>query len=189
LKLQNQPQYNKKREHMNRQLFASVITSFVLLDLLAASSFARFIEMWPYEKLVAESDLVAIVEPIENRAATDSFPYATKQSSTDFSATDTRFKVHATLKGGAKSLKELTVLHFTYSKEATIINGPSFILFPVEKRKVSTAFGPPERAQGKIYLAFLKRRPDGRLEPVRGQYDSVLSFRELREDLDIDLGK
>jgi hypothetical protein len=174
---------------MSRQFSFSIIIASVLLGLLATSSFGRLIEIWPYDKLVAESDLVAIVEPIENRSVSDSFPDAEKQKWAEFAATNTRFKVHATLKGEVKGLNDLTVLHFNYANEATIVNGPMFIRFSVEQRTVSGAFGPPHKVEGKIYLAFLKHRKDARFEPVRGQYDSVLSFREVRDIWDVDLGK
>jgi hypothetical protein len=174
---------------MNREFLISIALAFGFLNLVATSSFARLLEVWPYERFVAESDLVALVEPIENRAVSDLFVDVPKQSAADFAAIDTRFKVQATLKGDTRNLKELTVLHFNYAREATMVNGPMFIRFPIEEHTHPTVFGPPQRNQGKIYLAFLKHRKDGRFEPVRGQYDSVLSFREIREIWDVDLGK
>jgi hypothetical protein len=35
--------------------------------------------------------------------------------------------------------------------------------------------------QQPVWLAFLKRRADGRFEPLTGHYDSTFSFRELHE--------
>lgn len=135
-----------------------------LLSVLGVvTCFARIVALWPYEKLVAESDVVAIVEQVENKPAQDLFAgYSYGHPTNHFTATDTRFKVHAVLKGDA--MKELTVLHFSYSTNVTIIlNSASFIQFK----------------QKQECMAFLKRRSDGRFEPVAGHYDSSYSFREL----------
>jgi hypothetical protein len=168
---------------MNQSFFRSVIIALALSGFFAASSLARLVEIWPYEKLLAESDTVAIVEASENRPAKDEFPNKpARYSAKDFEATDTRFKVHAVFKGQPKNSQDLTVLHFAYSKHATnMVNDAMFIRFPIEERMLKAAFGPDTRATGKVYLAFLKRRADGRLEPIRGHYDSALSFRELHE--------
>jgi hypothetical protein len=143
----------------------TVIVVCVISLLAIVTCFARIVPLWPYEKLVAEADVVAIVEPVENKPAQDTFPgYSYGHPSNHFTATDTRFKIQAVLKGDA--MKELTVLHFSYSNSTNvsiIINGASFIQFK-EKQEC---------------IAFLKRRSDGRFESVTGHYDSAYSFREL----------
>ena len=144
---------------------------------------ARLIEVWSYDQYVAASDLVAVVEPVQNHPASDRFPDApSRYHLGDFEATDTLFKVHTTFKAKGNPPQSLTVLHFSYSKQATnTMNGGLFIQFPVENRTAKSAFGPDARLEGKKYLAFLKKRSDERFEPVRGQYDARLAFRELRE--------
>lgn len=155
---------------MKAQLAASRLSqTMVVLFLLVVGgqpSNARYLPHWPFDKLVAQADLVAIIVPIENRPADDAFPG--NRSAADFVATNTWFKVAATLKAHGEPLADLTVLHFAYSRAAKIANGANFIRFGVGQRHAG-------------WLAFLKRREDGRFEPVSGHHDSALSFRELHE--------
>lgn len=164
------------------------------MERLAAEP-ARRLPKWPYEKLVAASDVVAIVEPLENRRADDAFEgSAHGHAPADFAATDTRFRVHAVLKGEAP--REVTVLHFAYAPGVRRQRDASFIRFVTgplqfEKRVVSpgrtpmsdVTLGPPRTFLGlrPTWLAFLARREDGRYAPVTGQYDAVFSFRELHD--------
>ena len=160
---------------------------FLFSIICIATCIARIVPSWPYEKLVSESDVVAIVEPVENKPAPDAFPgYSYGHPTNHFTATDTRFKVHAVLKGDA--MKELTVLHFSYSTNVSIIlNGASFIQFfigPLQYEKRAVKDGKPVGGvtsfqQPPEWIVFLKRRSDGRFEPVTGHYDSAYSFREL----------
>jgi len=176
--------------------FLKPSVAMLISILFATPTKARLIEVWTYNQLVEASDVVVVVEPLENQAAKDTFPdMPARYSVGDFEATDTLFQVHTVLKGGNNPVKALTVLHFSYSKQATnIMNGGLFISFPIERRTsqgidwssvqspgTPLAPAPEFRKQGKVYLAFLKARKDGRFEPVRGQYDSRLAFRELRE--------
>jgi len=161
----------------------------LLLATVSFSSTARIIDAWPYDRLVAESDFVAIVEPIENRPASDAFPdYSYGHSASDFVATNTRFRVATVFKGKFAGVAA-TVLHFGYSANVPTVNGASFVRFAIgplqyEKRAVRegkqiggvTAF-----LQQPMWLAFLKQREDGRFEPVTGHYDAAMSFRELHE--------
>jgi hypothetical protein len=163
-----------------------LLSCFLLVSTFFLSlAHARLIEVWPYEKLAAASDCVAILEPLENKAAKDTLPERPQRYiADDFHAINTRFRVHALFKAKESVSNELTVLHFAYSRQATnktFLNGAWFISFPIEQRTSKAAFGPEQKMPGKMYLAFLKWRADGRFEPVRGQYDSRLSFRELHE--------
>jgi len=167
----------------------SALSVFLFSVVCIMTCVARMVPMWSYEKLVAESDVVAIVEPVENKPAQDTFPgYSYGHPTNHFAATDTRFKVHTVFKGDAA--KEMTVLHFSYSTNVTIIvNGASFIQFftePLQYEKRAVKDGKPVGGimtfqQQPVWIAFLKRRSDGRFEPVTGQYDSAYSFRELHE--------
>jgi hypothetical protein len=160
-----------------------------LCSLLCASNcFARLGPLWPYEKLVAESDAVAIIEPIKNEPAQDTFPgYGYGHPTNHFTATDTRFKIHAVLKGEA--MKELTILHFSYSTNVSMIaNGVSFIQFTIGSLEYEVTLRKDGKPVGDktiygprpvMWMAFLKRRKDGRFEPVTGHYDASYSFREL----------
>lgn len=162
-----------------------------------ASERARRIPKWPYEKLLAGADVAAIVEPLENKPSTDVFPDdAHDHPASDFVGMDTRFRVHAVFKPKGDAPKELTVLHFAYSARVRLFRNAKFVNFIIgplnyEKRVVKSGktqlsdveLGPVMTFFGlkPVWLAFLKRREDGRFEPVSGQYDSALSFRELHE--------
>lgn len=162
-----------------------------------ASEQARRLPKWSYEKLAAESDLVAIVEPLQNQPAKDEYSgNAHGHPAHHFVATNSRFRVHAVFKTAGDAVKELSVLHFGYAANVRRSRSASFINFVVgsmsyEKRIVlppktpmsDVELGPAIMFIGKkpMWLAFLKRRADGRFEPVSGQYDSALSFRELHE--------
>lgn len=161
----------------------------------AASEAVRVLPDWSYEKLVAEADIVAIVEPVENTPAKDTFPGKTYgQPVRDFVATNTRFRVQAVLKTKRDAPKELSVLHFAYSENVRTWKSAAFVNFLIgplsyEKRVVKpgpnpwsdVVLGPVTTFSGlkPTWLAFLKRRQDGRFEPVSGQFDSAFSFREL----------
>ncbi len=176
-------------EFMHSQMPRYWFSILLLWFICAAPCFARPVRFWPYEKLVAESDVVAIVEPVENMPAPDAFSgYSYGHPTNDFAATDTRFQIHAVFKGDATY--GLTVLHFSYSTNVTSIDdGASFIQFytgPLQYEERAVKDGKPVGGitvfhQQPIWIVFLKRRGDGRFEPVTGQYDSAYSFRELHE--------
>ncbi len=172
---------------MKLQIQSCVLPILALTTVSVTTCFARWVPSWPYEKLVAESDVVAVVEAVENKPAQDTFPgYSYGHPTHHFTATDTRFTVRAVLKGEA--MKELTVLHFSYSTNVRVtVNGARFIQFftaPLHCERRALKDGKPVGGitiyqQEPVWIAFLKRRRDGRFEPVTGHYDSALSFGEL----------
>jgi hypothetical protein len=137
----------------------------VLGGLIAIECLARLSREWSYKELVAESDFVGLLEPVANQPAKD----VSGSQKISYEAIDTRFRIDAVLKADGKATKELTVLHFSDERSVPAVNGPSFVCFVV---------GPPQ------YLAFLKRRADGRYEPVTGQEDADQSFREVHASSD-----
>jgi hypothetical protein len=107
-----------------------------------------------------------------------------------YAGIDTRFRIEAILKPDGKATKELTVLHFSGEHAETtfaVVNGPSFIYFTVgplqyEKRvlKDKKVISEITVLQGEpLWLAFLKRRADGRYEPLSGRDDPDESFFEV----------
>jgi hypothetical protein len=173
------------------KLLASILFCLTFCNI---SAFARIVSSdWDYEKLTAQADLVAIIEPLENQTTNDIFPsYTYGHSTNDFQAVNTRFKVNAILKMTGGSLnpnpQELTVLHFCYStNKVLIIDGAEFANFPIGPlhydEKISDKDGKFITGfiiiQKPVWLAFLKLRKDGRYEPVTDQYDSLFSFRFL----------
>ena len=171
----------------------NAITSFISIIafqvLLTIPSYGRMKAIVPYSELLAKADMVAIMEPIKNESVKDAYAgdlYGFAQK--DFIATNTTFRVHAYLKGGDAATKELKVLHFSYSKDVGgHANGANFITFVTgplkyEKRALKddkpvggiTVYG-----EKPIWLAFLKKRSDGRFDPISDPYDSADSFREI----------
>ncbi len=174
---------------MKRSLFALFATAILITGNSNTSALARSVPAWTYNKLVADSDIVAIVEPIENQPAEDIFPdFNYGHPASHFEGTNTRFRVHVVLKPAGDAHKELTVLHFSYSKGVgTLVNGASFMRFLIgplqyEKRNLKDekpVGGRTVFQEKPIWVAFLKHGPDGRFKPVTVHYDSAFSFREL----------
>ncbi|MBS0659923.1 MAG: hypothetical protein JSR82_16915 [Verrucomicrobia bacterium] len=159
--------------------------SLVLLLLVALSTqsaSARYITAPDVDELARTADLVAIVEPLANEKCGDRFPGKENSELEHFVGVNTRFRVVAVLKGRAGA-EEIRVLHFRYARpgeyvrkepapgepERVLVNGAAFIEFGL----------PKENQASQRWLAFLKRRKDGRFEPKGPQYDSAYSFRRL----------
>jgi hypothetical protein len=167
----------------------------LLFGLFAVHSLARLTRPWSYEDLLAESDFVGLLEPIANQPAKDVFTIevsgtdanSEKGHKVSYHAIDTRFRIQAILKSDGKATEELTVLHFSEEHAEPVVNGPSFIYFTVgplqyEKRvlKDKKVISEITVLQGEpLWLAFLKRRADGRYEPVSGREDPDESFFEV----------
>jgi len=146
----------------------------LLLSLcLVAPSHARLIPLRTFEELVRDSDVVAIVRPVATARAGDASYEADPQldDRERFRAWETRLRVELLLKGEPAS--ELTLLHFAYTDEpGIVINGAAFVSFEASAENTR----PGEDA---VWLAFLRQMPEGRVEPVTGQYDSADSFRRI----------
>ena len=109
----------------------SLIGIIALQFLLMLPSHARLKAIMSYSELVAKADWVVMIEPIKNESVTDAYTgYFYGFAQKDFAAKNTTFRVHACLKGSDAAPKEITVLHFSYSKEVgERANGASFINF------------------------------------------------------------
>lgn len=162
--------------------------AMLLCSVCVADSLARLSRSWSHEELLAESDFVALIEPMANQPTKDVFTIEVEGGrKIKYSGIDTRFRINAVFKSDGKTAKEITVLHFSDEDAEPVTNGPIFIYFPIgpleyEKRllkdgkeiaKMTVKQGEP------LLLAFLKRRDDGRYEPVSGQEDPSDSFYEM----------
>ena len=136
-----------------------------------------------------ESDVVAIVESIENVPAQDNSPFAVDtHPSTHFAAPNTRFRVAAILKATGEPLSSL--LFCISNTPGTSGLRTARTLFALESVPFNTRSGTSSMAspqvksialqQQPVWLAFLKQREDGRFEPVTGTMFRR-SFRELHE--------
>lgn len=156
---------------------------------------ARPIARWSYDKLLKESDLVVFATAVKTESADDKasenpWPY-------EFAAQNTTFKVKHALKGKVEG-EQIKVLHFKFGelkkgldtnslKDTMIINGPDLVTFRTEP--VTVTVGKDQRVlPAPEYLLFLRRRMDGRYEPVSGRIDPVLSVKEIYEASDTVLG-
>ena len=164
---------------------------FLILLCLVSAADGRAFRLWSYEELLKASDLVVIIEPIATEDAKDIYPGEVYgQTLTDFQGLNTTFRIHAILKGSASTDKPLIVLHFSYSRDVrTLPNGARFAYFvpgPLEFKKQilkdqKEVGGITVFQETPAWLAFLKKRDDGRYEPVTDPYDAVDSFRELHQ--------
>jgi len=168
----------------------------VLAWALATTVSARLVPNWPYDKLFAKADLVVIAEAITNRVSSDKLEQG--HDPKDYTGINTDFVVSQELKPGksAPTITNLTVLHFRYSERVKgLDNGAFFIHFRTKNQnlqRTERVMRPPGEVQEApiksmivnskpAYLLFLKRRPDGRYEPLTGQYDATLSVREITQ--------
>jgi hypothetical protein len=149
------------------------------LVLLSSSVFGRAIENWSYERLFKEAELVVIATA---ESTTDTKERAKLGWEADFIGQDTSFSVHTALKGDLKKETKITVFHYRAPEKALFANGPLLATFHDKPIAFKGTIGDTqfERAAGKPdYLLFLRKRADGRYEPVSGHVDPVLSVREL----------
>jgi hypothetical protein len=136
---------------------------------------ARLIPSWPYDKLFREADLVVLARPV---SSADSGEVASPGGwKVEFLGVNTKFEAKAVLKGKLEGGR-LTVLHHRLPDGISIKDGPWLVSFrlrglAVETKAMKAILPRPD------YLLFLKRRADGRYEPVSGPVDPELSVREV----------
>ena len=163
------------------------IAALALLFGTTATLWARYAGGPPFEEAIERADRVAVLVPLENRPAKDRFRSAyAPEGDRDFAAINTRFSIRAVLKGKRPAAGDLTVLHFAPKPtgNGVMVNGPQFARFALgsvalEIRDAKQKGPPGTYTFEPQWLAVLKRRADGRFEPVHGQYDSADSFRLL----------
>lgn len=162
------------------------------LAMMACLAHGRLVKVWTHEELAAGADAIAVIAAV-NIEKTDlplpaDFPKGVAKE--NYQAWVTTCKVLAGFEGVVAEHKELRIVHFTYSDQINIVsNGAQFMKFtvgPVEREVETVENG---RSEGRRswkqlkpqWLAYLKRREDGRYEPVSGNYDATDSFKELTE--------
>jgi hypothetical protein len=155
----------------------------------ATTADARATRIWSYEDLAKAADLVVVMEPLFTEEVEDSYPGPLLgYKGADFQGLNTTFQVQAVLKGDVSLKRLLVVLHFAYSKNVRfLINGARFAAFlpgPLSFRKQVLQDGKEVGGvsvfkETPAWLAFLRKRDDGRYEAVTGSCDAVDSFREL----------
>lgn len=168
---------------MRRSRFTPWLAVAVLLAAAGVAA-ARRLPEWPHDRLITEADLVVVAAAVKSEPTTDKWEgdYAY-----ELDGINTRFHVRAVLKGEAPK-DGLTVLHYRQGRLKpgktekdqwyAAKSGPDLVTFPTEPTRAGAgvsevAVPAPE------YLLYLKKRADGRYEPVSGQFDPDLSVREM----------
>ncbi len=159
-------------------MYCIAISVVVAFPVFAAG---RFIEAWPYEKLMQQANVVVIGTAV---SSVDS----DEKSKEGFLGVNTTFDVKGMLKGKVDG-KQIKLLHYRIEGgNLQLPNGPLLVTFRTtglvvtSKRGGQTTLEPPE------YLLFLKSRKDGRYEAVSGQYDPKLSVRQMFSSFSEDPG-
>ena len=122
---------------------------------------ARATRYWSYGELHAASDAVVIAKPLSNTDTKDIFDVAPSS----YIGVNTELQVVEIYKGNIGP-KKFTVLHFRDKPSVNLFGLPT-----VYDGMLVIKF----RLDGPGYLLFLKKRTDGRYEPVTGQEDAILS--------------
>ena len=180
-----------------RMNFRVFVTAIAASFSLSSISSARKIEIWPYEELLKEADLVVIARAVSNLATDDKWNSDVFDSDR-FTAVETTFELATVLKG--KSVNSFKVLHFQHRNPSRPFeDGPRLVSFLVQpfsvgirpvgirrsgetKKEGPKTLEPTKRKSlmpAPEYLLFLKRRNDGRFEAVSGQVDPNSSVRTL----------
>ena len=143
-----------------------VIVGAVVALAACAAAQAVPIQVWSYEDLWKEADLV-VVGTVKSTG--DASPNGQYTRSDDHVEVHTTFRVVAKLKGDAERATA-TVSHYRYHRpevaEVEVVDGPAFIRFDAKSKDE--------------YLLFLKLGAGGHWEPVSGQFSPGQSVRILQ---------
>jgi hypothetical protein len=136
---------------------------------------AREISLWPYDRLHKEADLIIVGVP-EKSADTGELVRGMLWQR-DFPGVNTIFNVTGVLKGRYKA-SSITLFHLRQPDNGILDNGPYLATFN-HQPIIQPLPGGKRRSTKQEYLLFLKKRDDGRYEPVSGPMDSAHAIREM----------
>jgi hypothetical protein len=140
---------------------------------------ARRIPFISFEELLENSDVVAIVSPVQTQKNDEKLKIQGRDSNL-FQGLTTECRVLGTLKGEVKADESLNIVHFEY-KNLTLseLNGAGFISFPTKEIEYGFQIKDGEKVirntEGGIhprFLVFLKKADDGSFIPTTGHYDA-----------------
>jgi len=151
---------------------------------VASSATARPVRNWTQQQLFDEADIVVVATASERKKTENSDDFLTDH----LQQYETELDVKSVLKGKGvepaitdkvdkenPNPKVIKFVHFRYRADAksTLGNGPSFaVLKPITETKGGSANVPQ-------YLLYLRKRKDGRYEPVTGNMDPKESIFRL----------
>lgn len=151
---------------------------------------------WTYDRLIQAADAVVIADFVQKREV----PFNEKDAETLHGAgsvvgIESRFDVRAVLRPDPKwkeTPESVHVFHFNWKGKVLNLWHLSLVDFSRKIFRPSTICvemkegdyyyddgRPPALDERRQYLLFLTARPDGRYEPVTGQYFSYFSFRRI----------
>ncbi|RPI23771.1 MAG: MBL fold metallo-hydrolase [Acidobacteria bacterium] len=151
--------------------------------------FPKLSQMWE------QADLVVVIQPLSREQTSDQLdPKYVQHYRPDwrYQGFNTRCKIVEVLKKAASvpdfKEPEIRIRHFGYTGPGEF-NGGVFAYFHLPPKKYATYPASADFRSAEtdlpigysdlVFLAFLKARPDGRFDPLTGDYDSSPSFRIL----------
>ena len=154
------------------------ITATVAALLAAAlipSLNAREVDLWAYDRLEHEADLVVI--GIAEKSEDSGEVVHAQLWQTDFIGVNTTFTITGVLDGRFRE-NELVVHTLRLPNDKILNEGPKMVSFQTRSTVpgLSTRIS---RQRVPEYMLFLKKRKDGRYEPVSGSLDALHSVREV----------
>lgn len=157
------------------------ILTLLTIAAIPLAAQGRLIALWPYDKLLEKSDLV-VMATVDSVAGFDG-AVEIPQFADVLEPQVTTFKVQGVIQGDYDG-ETLGLVHCRMKDDNVgVRNGPLLADFEAGGRTIRIESG--EHAGMLVqesepsYLLFLKRREDGRFEPVAGQVDSSLSVRRV----------
>ena len=162
----------------------------ILCSLFVPSSVrARKVEIWEYDRLLKEADLVVIGIPQGDAPGRHQWSEQVFDQNR-FEGVVTTFGIKAVLKG--KAPVRIHMIHFRYRPGAVVYHdGPGLVSFAMKPVRIEVGPAPQHRTKLRDrlntlrltsepeYLLFLRQRRDGRYEAVSGQMDPDFSVRAL----------
>lgn len=156
---------------MNSRITLAV--GIVALVSIHSVCFSRPVQMFDYDKMVADANLVVIATPVSAKQLTEKADLpGVKWNNQPIRVVgiETTFEVSVCFKGRLpKKNKPRIVLHHYRLENPRLAEVPNAVEL--------LHFKPGDRSQ---YLMFLKRDKDGRYIPFNGQTDPVYSIEKLR---------
>jgi hypothetical protein len=170
-----------------RHWLGILLLAFVCI-VMTATAQARVVALWPYERLFKEADVIVIAAAAET-VDTDAQP-AYRDWAPFLVGQRTTFTIDCVVKGTPPD-GPLQLNHFRFKDGAVPPNGPMLVVVRTKplvirgdgKTTADMPVGTPR------YLLFLKRNPDGGLEPVAGEVDPALSVKEIYSPLPTEIEK
>lgn len=137
---------------------------------------AREIDMWPYDRLEHEADVIVVGTAEKSEDSGEVVHVQLMQA--DFIGVNTTFKVTGVIDGRLRE-SELVLYTLRLPEDKILNQAPMTVKFQT-RTSVPGLSTRVSRQSVPEYLLFLKKRKDGRYEPVSGPLDALHSVRELQ---------